>query len=119
MDPGVIGQQVIGLLQQQAGTGHQVFQQQHQQGGRPRIGGYKFNSTMGGVSVSVKSEDAQNSLKICEGEGDNEYIVTRHSQLYPAINIVNVYGCQKSVPVATIEDLSPELIQLIRIENLC
>ena len=40
LDPGVIGQQVIGLLQQQAGPGHQVFQQQHQQGGRPRNGGY-------------------------------------------------------------------------------
>ena len=39
LDPGVIGQVQDLLQQQQAGPGHQVFQQ-HQQGGRPRNGGY-------------------------------------------------------------------------------
>ena len=72
---------------------------------------------MGGVSVSVMSEDAQSSLKICEGEGDNEYIVTRHSQFYPAINIINVYGCQKTVPVATIEDKWNKILsEVVKIE---
>ena len=88
-----------------------------------QIGGYKsytknrFNSNMGGVSVSVKSGDAQNSLKICEGEGDNEYIVTRHNQFYPAINIINVYGCQKTVPVNTIEEKWNKILsEVVKIE---
>ena len=64
----------------------------------------RFNSNMGGVSLSVKDSDSQDTLKVGEGKGDNEYIITRHNQFYPAINIINVYGCQKNAPVAIIEE---------------
>ena len=88
-----------------------------------QIGGYKsytknrFNSNMGGVSISVKDEDSNVTLKVGEGKDDNEFIITRHNQCFPAINVINVYGCQKSAPIATIEDKWNEILEeAIKIE---
>ena len=88
------------------------------------IDGYKsytknrFNSSMGGVSLSIKEDDSQYTLKVGEGKDDNEYIITRHNQFYPAVNVINVYGCQKSVPVATIENKwNTILSEVIKIDS--
>ena len=78
----------------------------------------RFNSNMGGVSVSIKEEETKNSLKISEGKDDNEYIITRHGKFYPAINIVNVYGCQKSTPVVKLEEKWIQILkEVVKIES--
>ena len=46
----------------------------------------------GGVATACINGDADFALKISEGEGNDEFIITRHSQFYPAINVINVYG---------------------------
>ena len=37
------------------------------------------NKHMGGVSTLVKENDVKHVLKVSEGAGDNEYLITRHS----------------------------------------
>ena len=46
---------------------------------------------MGGISTSVSNNDAAHSVLIKDG-GDQEYIVTRHSQFFIPINVINWYG---------------------------
>ena len=53
------------------------------------------NAAMGGVTTAVKEKHFQNTLKVNEGEKE-EYIITRHSQFQPAINVINHYGTQES-----------------------
>merc|ERR1711954_307869 len=50
---------------------------------------------MGGVATAVRNKHAANSLKVGEGESE-EYIITRHDQFSPAINVINHYGSQES-----------------------
>ena len=35
------------------------------------------------------------TLKIKEGENDDEFLITRHSQFATPINVVNIYGEQE------------------------
>ena len=66
------------------------------------IDGYKCfnrnrqNKNMGGVATLVKESDLKDTLKVSEGSGDNEYLVTRHSQFSIPVNIIVVYGEQES-----------------------
>ena len=53
------------------------------------------NAIMGGIATSVKNEHSANTLKVAEGK-DEEYIITRHSEFSPALNIINYYGKQES-----------------------
>ena len=52
-----------------------------------KISGYnsynrnRQNKFMGGIATAIKNADAIHALKVKEGESDNEYLVTRHSQL--------------------------------------
>ena len=50
---------------------------------------------MGGVSTSIKDKYAPSCLKIAEGISE-EYLITRHGQFNPAINVINLYGAQES-----------------------
>ena len=50
---------------------------------------------MGGVSTSIKEKYAPSTLKVSEGASE-EYIITRHGQFIPAINVINLYGSQES-----------------------
>ena len=47
---------------------------------------------MGGVATCVRNDEKVHALKTDEGEDKDEFIVTRHSQFYPAVNVVNIYG---------------------------
>ena len=47
---------------------------------------------MGGIATSIDNKDAPNCLKVNEGSGDDEFIITRHSQFQVPINILNIYG---------------------------
>ena len=46
----------------------------------------------GGIATCVQSKDAMHTLKVFEGEDDNEIMITRHSQFVVPINVVNIYG---------------------------
>ena len=59
---------------------------------------YSRNRTVkdgGGIATSIKKNYASQVLKVSEGLGDNEYIITRHGQFSPAINVINYYGSQE------------------------
>lgn len=66
-----------------------------------RLNGYKClnrnrqNAHMGGVATCVKDEDAVKTLKLMDGDNDDEILVTRHSQFVVPINVINVYGAQE------------------------
>ena len=51
---------------------------------------------MGGVATLVDDADSKFALKTSAGTGDNEYIVTRHSQFLNPVNIITLYGQQES-----------------------
>ena len=51
---------------------------------------------MGGVATAVASSLKQNTVKVGEGENEDEYLVTRVDHIYPPINIINVYMGQES-----------------------
>ena len=53
------------------------------------------NKFMGGISTSVKNNDAMHTLKVKEGDNEDEFLVTRHSQFVTAINLINIYGEQE------------------------
>ena len=46
----------------------------------------------GGIATCVQSKDAMHTLKVFEGEKDNEMLITRHSQFVCPINVINIYG---------------------------
>ena len=54
------------------------------------------NSHMGGVSISIKSDEAKHVLKSGEGKENNEFLITRHAQFEPALNVFTVYCEQES-----------------------
>ena len=43
----------------------------------------------------MKLSDAPNAIKIEEGKGNNEFVVTRHGQFQTPINVINFYGQQE------------------------
>ena len=47
---------------------------------------------MGGVATAVKSYLKQHTVKVTEGENEDEYLITRLGHLNPPLNIVNIYG---------------------------
>ena len=49
----------------------------------------------GGISTSVSNIDAPFCVRVEEGLEDNEFILTRHSQFQPPINVLNLYGQQE------------------------
>ena len=50
---------------------------------------------MGGVSFSGKSCEYKDTVKIKEGQDNDEYLITRHSQFQTPINIISLYGEQE------------------------
>ena len=49
-----------------------------------------------GISTSVCQRDSNHTLKVKDGQENDEYVITRHSQFNPPISIINVYGEQES-----------------------
>ena len=47
---------------------------------------------MGGVATFVSNEVKAQALKVTEGEGEDEFLVTRLGHVVPAVNVINVYG---------------------------
>ena len=58
--------------------------------------GRNRKSTIGGGIVTfVKNSLTNDTLKVFEGEQEDEIVITRHGQFSPAINVINVYGSQE------------------------
>ena len=51
---------------------------------------------MGGVATLVNSCHKESFMKIKEGDNDDEYLITRHSNFKTPLNLINVYGEQES-----------------------
>ena len=54
------------------------------------------DKNMGGVSISVRDDETKHVVKSSEGKDDDEYLITRHDQFNPAINIITIYGEQEN-----------------------
>ena len=50
---------------------------------------------MGGVATLIENHLKPNTVKVTEGEKNDEYIITRIDKCRPALNIVNIYGEQE------------------------
>ena len=51
---------------------------------------------MGGVATFVNAIDKDSFVKLSEGENNDEFLITRHSNFLLPLNIVNIYGEQES-----------------------
>ena len=47
------------------------------------------------MASCVRNKNTADTLKVSEGENDEEYLITRHSQFNIPINIMNIYGEQE------------------------
>ena len=50
---------------------------------------------MGGIATAIREKHSTDTLKVTEGKTE-EYIITRHGQFDPTINVINLYGSQES-----------------------
>ena len=50
----------------------------------------------GGIATSIIEGEAAECLKITEGNDNNEFLITRHAQFIPPINVINVYSEQEN-----------------------
>ena len=50
----------------------------------------------GGVATVIANHLKHKTMKVAEGENEDDYIITRLDNALPAINIVNIYGTQES-----------------------
>ena len=50
----------------------------------------------GGIATFVSDKICKSALKVSEGTQNNEFIITRHGQFSPPINVLNIYGPQES-----------------------
>ena len=50
---------------------------------------------MGRIATAIRDEHSKDAVKVSQGQTE-EYLVTRHGQFEPALNIINLYGSQES-----------------------
>ena len=55
----------------------------------------RIDKASGGILTSVTKSESPFCVQVEEGWEDNEYILTRHSQFQPPINVLNIYGQQE------------------------
>ena len=55
----------------------------------------RLSKAMGGISTSVKDTYKNDTVKLCEGIEDDEFLIIRLDNFNPAICIVNCYGEQE------------------------
>ena len=56
----------------------------------------KTAQKMGGVATAVANSLKNNTVKVGEGQNEDEYLITRVDHIYPPINVINVYEGQES-----------------------
>ena len=73
----------------------------YQHGKKLKLQGYNcFNRNRrqkckGGIATAVVNTDAMHTLKVKEGDNDDEFLITRHSQFVTPVNVINIYGEQE------------------------
>ena len=53
------------------------------------------DAAMGGIATCIVKEQSVNTVKVAEGKSE-EFIITRHNEFKPALNVINYYGKQES-----------------------
>ena len=79
----------------------------------------RHTKIMGGVATFVDEKDKNTFVKLAEGENDDEFLITRHSNFLMPLNIINIYGEQENR--ATKSDIQERwgrlLIEIKKIEK--
>ena len=72
---------------------------------------------MGGIATAIVDNHAANALKIAEGKNE-EFLITRHGNFVPPLNVINYYGKQESrQSVSDIDEGWEEVLaEIIKIE---
>ena len=52
----------------------------------------RISQNMGGVATVIRNDEKMFAIKVDEGLDKDEFILTRHCQFSPPINILNIYG---------------------------
>ena len=52
----------------------------------------RISQNMGGVATVIRNDEQMFAIKVDEGLDKDEFILTRHCQFSPPINILNIYG---------------------------
>jgi exonuclease III len=69
---------------------------------------------MGGVATAIRKDEQIYSLKVDEGIDNDEFILTRHSQFNPPINVLNIYGeIESRSNVKEIEERWCRLLEIV------
>ena len=78
----------------------------------------RSEKSQGGIATSVIESNTKDCLKVAEGKGSNEYLITRHSEFSTPINVINVYGEQENRTSASdIKDHWNEIVEeIVKIE---
>ena len=79
---------------------------------------------MGGISTAVQNDLKPSTVKVMEGEDDDEFLITRLEHIIPPINIVNVCGeiegrCTNEEIKLRFERLKKELDKIRREKEAC
>ena len=72
---------------------------------------------MGGIATAVIDNHSHNTLKVSEGKNE-EFLITRHGNFEPPLNVINYYGKQESrQTVSEIDNGWEEVItEIVKIE---
>ena len=52
----------------------------------------RSDNSGGGIATAIVTNEFKSTMKVKEGEENDEYVITRHSQFLTPVNIINVIG---------------------------
>ena len=58
----------------------------------------------GGISTAVRQSYQDSAVGVCEGEDDNEFLITRIDAFSPALCVINSYGDQRRTRKEEVEN---------------
>ena len=98
---------------------HLQFNKQFELEGYQSFSRNRREKSMGGIATSIIDSDFRNCLKVTEGEGSNEFIVTRHTDFMVPINVINIYGEQENRTSSSIikEHWGEVVEEIVKIES--
>ena len=73
----------------------------------------------GGVATAVSAAFSDSTVGVAEGEGEEEYIVTRMEKFRPALTIINYYGEQRKTGKEEVESRWRRLVRVMEEVSLC
>ena len=72
----------------------------------------------GGIATYIKDSLVKDTLEVCKGVENDEFLITRHSQFHTAVNVINFYGSQENRGTTdqTMDSWSNLLAEISKIE---